>query len=226
MKKYPALSYTAIKLFETCPYQFYQDKILKAVPYVQTEAAAAGDRIHKELEAYILKDGNHELSDEAKPYKDLIEGLRKLPGKKFVETKMAMDWGVKKVDYFKGKDIWIRGQFDFMALTGDYAKMVDYKTGSYKYPDIGQLELMSTLAFLHFPELQKVDASLVFIKHNAIAKRSFTRDKMPAYIDKWKNRSIPIIQAVEKHEWKAQRNNLCKWCPIKDCRFHPSMNEV
>ena len=218
--KYPALSYTAIKMYETCPFRYYQEKILKTVPYVQTEAAALGDRIHKELENFVLNDGNYKLSDEAAKYEKLMKGLIALPGKKYVETKMAMDWKVKKVEYF-GKNVWIRGQFDFMALDGDQAKMVDYKTGSHRYPDVGQLELMSALAFLHFPELNKVDASLLFINHNAIAKASFERAKMPAYIDKWMNRSIPIVQATELREWPAKRNNLCAWCPITDCRFHP-----
>lgn len=223
MAKYPALSYTAIKLYETCPYRFYQEKILKTVPYEQSEAAALGDRIHKELEAYILKDGQHTLSDEAKPFHAYVEGLRLKPGMKFVETKMAMDWNVKKVDYFKGKDIWIRGQFDFMTVDGGVGKMVDYKTGSDRYPDVGQLELMSTLAFLHFPELKTVEACLLFINKNSLVKASFTRDKMPAYVEKWKNRSIPIVQSIETRDWKATKNALCKWCPIKDCRFHPTM---
>lgn len=220
--KYPALSYTAIKLYETCPYRYFQEKVAKTVPYVQTEAAALGDRVHKELEAYILNDGNYKLSEEAAKYEKLVQGLHALPGKKYVETKMAMNWKVEKVEYF-GKNVWIRGQFDFMAVDGDYAKMIDYKTGSDKYPDVGQLELMSTLAFLHFPELQHVDASLLFINKNSIAKASFSRAKMPAYIDKWMNRSIPIVKATELREWPARRNNLCKWCPITDCRFHPNM---
>lgn len=223
MNKYPALSYTAIKLYETCPYRFYQEKILKTVPYVQSEAAALGDRVHKEFENYINQGPSYTLSAEAQPYKRLIHGLWEKPGDKYVEKKMALDWEARQVAYFKGKNIWVRGQFDYMTVNDDYGSMVDYKTGSNRYPDVGQLELMSLLAFLHFPKLNYIKGSLLFIKHNTLVQAEFTRDKMPTYIETWKRRSIPIIQSVEKREWPAKRNNLCGWCPIKDCRYHPSM---
>lgn len=224
MKKYPALSYTAIKLYEQCPFRFYQEKILKTVPYVQSEEAARGDRIHKELENYVLaynQGRKYELSEEAKPYEPIVENLCARPGTKYVETKMSMDWQCRKVDYFKGKDIWIRGQFDFMVVDKDTAKMIDYKTGSARYPDVGQLELMAALSFLHFPEINSISASLLFINHNTISKAEFTRDKMPSYIEKWKAKSVPICQSIETKTWPARKNALCGWCPITDCRHHP-----
>lgn len=221
MAKYPALSYTAIKSYETCPFRFYQEKILKTVPYVQTPEAELGDKIHKELEDYIKRDGQVELQL-AKPYQPIVEHLRQLPGQKQVETKMAMDWQCRQVDYFKGRDIWIRGQYDFIAIDQNgIGKMIDYKTGSAKYPDTDQLELMSVLAFLHEPDLKETDCSLIFLKHNVISKARFTRAKMPQYIEKWKARSIPICQSVETKNWPARKGPLCGWCPIMDCRFHP-----
>lgn len=223
MKEYPALSYTAIKLYELCPFRFFHEKIAKTVPYVQSEEAAKGDRIHKEFEAYIKSGGKHTLSDEASPWQGLLYGLLQKPGDKFCETKMCLDWKCRQVDYFKGRDIWLRGQFDLMIKQGDTASIVDYKTGSSRYPDLDQLELMSAMAFLHFPDLNTVNARLLFIKDLKLVMGQFVRDKLPAYIETWKQRSVPIVQACETKDWKAKPNNLCGYCPITDCRHHPKM---
>lgn len=219
--KYPALSYTAIKMYEQCPYRFYQEKIIKSVPYVQSEEAAYGDRLHKEFESYIRDD---RPLNEGKKFERLLAGLKAKPGVKLVETKMCLDWKMNKVDYFKGRDIWLRGQYDLMINAGDgTAKIIDYKTGSSRYPDTAQLELMSMMTFMYHPDIEEIKATLLFLKDLKLHQIICSRIKLPAYQEKWKNRSIPIVQSCETRSWPATPNALCKWCPISDCRHHPSM---
>jgi ATP-dependent exoDNAse (exonuclease V) beta subunit len=42
---------------------------------------------------------------------------------------------------FKDDNRWVRGIVDLLIVDNDYAFIVDYKTGSHKYPDPKQLRL-------------------------------------------------------------------------------------
>lgn len=211
------LSFSAIKLYEQCPQRFYQEKVLKKFPYHQTEAAARGDRIHKEFESFI-RDGTP--LNEALPFKDWVETFAEQAGEKHVEFKMAMDWKANKVGYFKGRDIWIRGQFDLLVEQGENAVMIDYKTGKSKYADTGQLELMSVLTFIHFPKINKITGALVFIDESKVVRDTYHRDKMDEYKDRWLQRSIPIITSLTTRKFQMKESPLCAFCPCIDCPYY------
>lgn len=221
------LSFSAIKQFEQCPQRFYQEKVIKKFPYVQSESAERGDIIHKEFEVYI-KDGvpltEPSPTDKkvglAKPYEKWVKTIANQPGTKYVEHKMAIDWQGKKVGYFRGKDIWIRGQFDVLVELSNKALMFDYKTGKSKYADTGQLELMSLLAFIHFPKLEMINGALLFVEENKIIKSLYSRDKMGEYKEKWLDRSIPIVQALTTRKFPMKQSGLCKFCPCIDCPYY------
>ncbi len=221
------LSHTAIKAFEQCPQRFYQERVLKKFPYEQSESAKKGDIIHKEFEAYV-KDGTPFTEPDpadpykglALPYKSLLDIFVQQDGDKHVEMKMAMNWQAQKVGYFKGQNIWIRGQFDLLVVQGEHAVMIDYKTGKSKYADTSQLELMSVLAFIHFPKLEKITGALLFIEEDKIIQDTYTRDKMQEYIDKWLQRSIPIVQALTTRKFPMKQSGLCGYCPVIDCPYY------
>lgn len=221
------LSFSAIKQFEQCPQRFYQEKVIKKFPYVQSESAKKGDIIHKEFEAYI-KDGvpltqptpaNNEVGL-AKPYEAWVKAIAKRPGNKHVELKMAVNWQGDKVGYYRGKDIWLRGQFDVMVEQDGKALLFDYKTGKSKYADMGQLEVMSMLAFVHFPKLDLIHGALLFIEEGKVIKSAYSRDKMAEYKEKWLNRSIPIVQALTTRKFPMKQSGLCKFCPCLDCPYY------
>ena len=213
------LSFTAIKAFEQCPQRFYQERVLKKFPYEQSEEAKRGDMIHKAFENFI-KDGTP-LPDYAEPFRDWVEVFAEQDGDKHAEFKMAMDWQAKKVGYFRGKNIWIRGQFDLLVDQGDHAVMIDYKTGKSKFADTGQLELMSILTFIHFPKINTITGALVFIDEKKVIRDSYSRDKMPEYIERWTSRSIPIVRALTSRKFPMKQSGLCGWCPVIDCPYHP-----
>ncbi len=75
---------------------------------------------------------------------------------------MAMDWQAKKVGYFRGKNIWIRGQFDLLVDQGEHAVMT--VIGKSKFADTGQLELMSILTFIHFPKINRLQMLYLSMK--------------------------------------------------------------
>lgn len=212
------LSFTAIKAFEQCPQRFYQERVLKKFPYVQSEQAQRGDEIHKAFENYV-KD-NAPLPPIAQPFSAWVDTFKQQYGDKHVEFKMAMNWQAEKVGYFKGRNIWIRGQFDLLVDRGTDAVMIDYKTGKSKYADAGQLELMSILTFIHFPKIQEIKGALVFLDETKIVSDTYSRDKMDTYIERWKSRSIPIVQALTSRKFPMKQSGLCAYCPVIDCPYY------
>ena len=58
MTKVAPWSFSRLKSFEQCPKQFYHEKILKAFPFVQTEAILYGNEFHKAAENFIGKKVN------------------------------------------------------------------------------------------------------------------------------------------------------------------------
>lgn len=208
------LSFTAIKDFEKCPQRFYQEKVLKKFPYVQTPQAERGDKIHKELEAFVI---NGDPLDIAAPYAPWVETFVAQPGDLYAEYKMAMDWQGRKVGYFKGRDIWIRGQFDLLVDQGDKAVMIDYKTGKSKYADMGQLELMSLLTFIHFPKINRITGALIFLDEGKVIRDSYERENAGEYREKWLERSIPIVTALTTRKFPMKPSFLCSYCPVISC---------
>lgn len=221
------LSFSAIKSFEQCPQRFYQEKVLKKFPYEQSPQAKRGDIIHKEFESFIrdnvpltLPDPTNDELGLAKPHEHWVQSIAKRSGNKHVEFKMAINWHGQKVGYFRGKDIWIRGQFDLLVENDDKALMFDYKTGKSKYADTGQLELMSLLTFIHFPKINLIHGALLFIDENKIIKEVYSRDKMDEYKEKWLTRSIPIVQALTTRKFPMKQSGLCAFCPCIDCPYY------
>lgn len=209
------LSFSAIKLYEQCPHRFYQDKVLKRFPYVQGPAANRGEQIHKAFEDFIKSDTP--LPEIAIPFRQWVETFKAQEGVKHCEYKMAMSWSVKPTDYFRGRNIWIRGQFDLMVEQGSHAVIIDYKTGKSKYADISQIELMALMAFLHFPEINTIKGALVFVDESKVVKGDYSRDKMDEYIDRWRKRSMPIVQSLTTRKFLMKPSGLCGFCPVTDC---------
>lgn len=220
-KKVP-LSFSAIKTFENCPFKFRHTTKSVGGRYLfqPSEASEKGNRMHKAFEEYVLY--GTPLPQEFKHHEYFMQKLKAIPGKKTCEHKMALNWNREQVDYMRGKDIWLRGQYDLMINpTPDTAIMIDYKTGKSKYPDLEQLQCMSMMAFHYFPELQTINGTLIFVEENyKTFKETFTRDKMDSYVNQWKQRAIPVIQALNTNTWQPRENPLCGWCPVVECPFN------
>lgn len=220
------LSFSAIKQFEKCPYEFYCMKYHSdKYPYQQNAAAARGEAIHKELEEYVKSGAPLGVAKEFEP---LARNIVAQPGKKHPEYKMAINWKCEPVAYFRGKDIWLRGQFDLMVDNPDTTHILDYKTGKSKYADIGQLECMAMMTFIHFPKVNKIKGSLVFLDEKKLISNTYERDKQQDYIDRWLARSMPIVEATRACDpahptgaFPQREQFLCNFCSVTDCPLHP-----
>jgi hypothetical protein len=120
---------------------------------------------------------------------------------------------------FNDENRWVRGIADLVIIDGINAFVVDYKTGSNKYPDPKQLRLMALMIFTHFPEVQKVKGGLMFIMKNSFLTEEYHRNDM----DKsWKMFEQPLKRletSYDYDQWTANPTPLCGWCPVKSCEF-------
>jgi len=212
-----AWSFSSIKTFDTCPRKYHAEKVEKLYPFVETEQTLYGKEVHKAAEEYI-RDGKP-LAPGYMKFQPALDSLNRIEGEKLCELELALTLD-KKPTKFLADDVWVRGIADLIILNGEKARVVDYKTGSAKYPDKGQLELMALMVFEHYPEVQRVKAALVFLLHDVVVKEKYTRDMLPDLWAKWEEKAGLLRAAYENDKWPPKPNGLCKkWCPVQHCEF-------
>lgn len=213
-------SHSALKDYEGCPKRYQEVRVLKNYKFTETEATKYGTQLHLAAEEYIRDD--KELPEQFLFIKDVLDSLKKKPGRKLCEHQMALDINLQPCDW-KAKDVWVRGIADLLIVEDDNltAWVVDYKTGNNKYPDREQLKLMALMVFAHFPHIRKVNAALLFVVKNDMVKASFTREEAePAWWD-YRERIARIEQAHDTGVWNMKPSPLCPWCPVTTCVNHP-----
>lgn len=210
-------SFSVIKDFETCPKKYYEEKVIKRYPFVQNDAARYGDEVHKAIEKYI-KDGKP--LGEHKRFKKVVDTILAKPGEFLPEQKMALTPEKKPVSWF-GKGVWVRGMSDLTVIRDKYTLVLDWKTGSAKYPDPGQLEVMALLTWRLYPEVDKIKAALVFLLHNKMFTEEFTREDEERLWAKWHKKVERLEKAHHAKSFPPKQNGLCrKWCPVEHCEFN------
>jgi RecB family exonuclease len=151
----------------------------------------------------------------------MIDALLAKEGEKSVEIQMALDINLQPVEWFS-KAAWVRGIADLLILDGEIAWVVDYKTGSNKYPDRNQLDLMSLLVFAHYPEVQQVNSALLFVVKNSMIKHKVKREDVDKLWWEYRERVSRIEASHANEVWNPKQSGLCPWCPVKTCEFHPN----
>ena len=209
-------SYSKIKAFEQCPKQFYHDKILKEVPFKETEATLYGTAFHTAAENYIGKD--EPLPSKFSFAQKMLDSLKNKQGEKLCELKLGITEDLEPCGFYD-ENVWFRGIADLIILDGDLAWVIDYKTGkSSKYADKGQLELMAMSVFKHYPQVKTVRAGLVFVISNDLVKSTYTEYDKPKLWEKWLAKYKQMETAAVEEVWNAKPNGLCRrHCPIIEC---------
>ena len=155
-------SYSALKQYQNCPKQYYEIKVAQNYTIIPSEKMIYGTEVHKALEDYV-RDGVA-LVKNYERFKSVVDELIAIPGTKYPEYEMALTKD-RKVCAIDDPGRWVRGIVDLLIVDGENAFIVDYKTGSNKYPDPKQLRLMALMTFAHFPEVQKIKGGLLFVMH-------------------------------------------------------------
>lgn len=212
-------SHSSLKDYEGCARRYHEVKILKKYPFQETEATRYGTQLHLAAEEHIRDD--KPLPPQFAFIQPTLDALKKKPGRKLAEQKMALDEDLCPVGWFD-KKVWVRGIADLLILDDDNltAWVVDYKTGNNKYPDREQLVLMSLMVFRHYPHIREVKSALLFVVKEDMVKHSMSVDEAEAEWWRYRERVGRIAASMEADVWNPTRTPLCGWCPVKSCEFH------
>jgi RecB family exonuclease len=209
-------------VFEQCRYRAklkYIDRVpepKRPLPPGKSEHANdRGTRIHECAELFVK--GGVELIEELHPFKDRLTELRTQfsEGKVELEGEWAFDneWTPTA---WASQTAWCRMKLDVLVNEGDYAKVIDYKTGrkhgnEVKHAEQGQLYQLAT--FCRYPDVEVVDVEFWYIDQgpDQDMSMSYTREQGTRYIDKYHKRGVAVTSAVE---FPPNPNAYsCKWCP-------------
>lgn len=214
----PAWSFSGMKLYETCPRKYHAEKVEKLYPFKDTKATIYGKEVHLAAEEYI-RDGK-DLAKGYEQFRPMLDKLKNMKGEKLCELQMALTEELTPTE-FLAKDVWVRGIADLIIINGETARVVDYKTGSAKYPDTGQLELMALMLMAYYPEVKHVKAGLLFMLHDTFITAEYHRDDIDEMWQRWKNKYARLAASYEHNKWSPNPNGLCrKWCPVEHCEFN------
>jgi hypothetical protein len=217
-------SHSAIKDFESCPRKYHEVRVLKKYPFEETDQSIYGTNLHKAIEDYIER--GICLPHEFIFVRDVVDAVIHRSGEKMAEVKMAFDSHLAAVDWFD-PTVWVRGIADLIILDheNNHAWLVDWKTGSNRYPDKGQLELMSIMIMTMFPNIDFVSSALIYLVKNDMVKGRMARSEMPKHWQQYRERFDNILYADEAGQWQEQQSGLCKkHCPVLDCMFNGRAN--
>lgn len=209
-------SFSAIKLFENCPKRYFHQRIEKSVKDEGGVASKHGERVHKALEDR-LKDGVP-LPPELQKHEAAMRVVESAPGNQYTEIELTLTKDFEPTGWFDD-GAWLRSKLDQLTINGKVALVQDWKTGKRK-PDPFQLELFAFQVFMHYPEVEVVLASFVWLMDEKVDSHRFTRADMPALTAELMGRIRRIEQAHANDNWPARPSGLCGYCPCQSfCEF-------
>lgn len=213
-------SHSSLKDFEGCARRYHEVKILKKYPFKDTVHTIYGKDVHKAIEDYG-RDGTP-MPEQFGFVKPTVDALLAKPGRKLFEHEMALTKDLQPCA-FGASDRWVRGIADLLIINDENltARVVDWKTGSDKYPDRDQLVLMSLMVFAHFPHVRSVSAALFFVVKGTMVKQKMSRDEAEDAWWRYRERVAKLEAAHETGVWNPTQTPLCGWCPVTGCPFNP-----
>lgn len=213
-------SHSSLKDFEGCARRYHEVKLLKKYPTPETEQIKYGKELHKAAEDYV-RDGTP-IPEQFAFVKPTIDALMTKSGRRYPEFEMALTENLTPCG-FKDDAVWVRGIADLLIVDDDNltAWVVDYKTGNNKYPDVGQLELMSLMVFANFPHIRQVNSALLFVVKETMVKAKMMVEEAPAAWQRYRERVAKLAACHDNDVWNPNQTPLCGWCPVRSCEFNP-----
>jgi len=208
-------SFSSLKEYVNCPKQYQEVKVLKRYFKQTTPEMTYGNEVHKALENYV-KDGTP-LVKNYSHFKPLMDTIIEIEGEKFPEQRMALDKDGNACKYSEG---WVRGIVDLLIVRGDTGYILDYKTGSNKYPDPKQLKLMALMTFAHHPEINTINAGLLFVAYNSFVDETYQRSDIDSLWASFEPDLRRLDNSYVTDMWNPNPTPLCGWCPVRTCEHY------
>lgn len=204
-------------MYENCPQRYYRQRIKKDVRDVGSAASKEGEKVHKALELRL--DEGKPLPKDLEHMEPLCAKLDAAAGELFAEQKYTLNERLDVVDWFDD-GAWIRVMIDVLIINGTTAVVIDWKNGK-RNIDHFQMESTAAQIFMHYPEIETVKTTLVWVKHGKTDPETYTRkDNFNSSWEAIYERVALIEKSVEKDEWPAKPSGLCGWCPAQtSCQY-------
>jgi len=213
-----ALSYSRLSTFEQCQAKFDYLYVSKTVKDQGNEVSAYGNRVHEVLELYGKDELPTPLGLEAKQtlqkWGGLVDKIKSKRGEKYYEYQMAIDKRRVPTGWYDG-DAYFRSIADVLVVDGDTAYCLDYKTGKVK-DNPTQLQLFAAMVFAHFPNVQEVKTSFIWLKFDQVDNTTYKRDHLEALWNGLQPRLDMVKEVVDLGYFKTKPSGLCPWCPAQD----------
>jgi hypothetical protein len=209
-------SYSSIKLYENCPYRYFRQRVLKDVVDEGGEASKYGERIHEYLE-HRLK-SNKMLPQDVAHYEPLCASVEKIAqdGQLLIEHELVLTNNLTPTGWWDA-DAWLRSKLDILVLNGTLANVMDWKTGK-RNADQFQMQLFAAQVFKHFPEVDTVKTSLVWLKTMEMDTETYYRGQVNEIWADVMKRIQRIYTSLEHDNWPMKPSGLCRFCPARhDC---------
>jgi len=210
-------SFSSLKDFTNCPRQYHEVKVLQRFKKTASKQMLYGSAVHKALEDYT-KD-NTPLPKNYERFKATVDAFLNIPGEKYAEHQMALTSDLEPCS-FGYSERWVRGIADLLVVDNDVAYVVDYKTGSNRYPDPDQLKLMALMVFEHFETVQTVKGGLMFVMHDSFYTQEYDRKDKDVLWKSFRDKVAQLNESMANGEWPARPTPLCGWCPVNTCEHH------
>lgn len=210
-------SHSALEQFKNCPRQYHEVRIAKSVTETKGEATIWGEQVHKHFEDY-LTDGVV-LPPELSAHEPFLNRLLDLPhDHRFVEQRIALNRTATPCEFF-GDDVWFRGVIDFGIVHGDFARIIDFKTGKH-HTKFGQLKLFALHTFAAYPEVQSVRCEYYWTQTLTLNGQTYIREQIPSLWASFIPDLKQYAEAFRTDTWQPRPSGLCNgWCCVTDCEF-------
>ena len=132
------------------------------------------------------------------------------------ELQVTFNARMNEVSWFD-KKAWCRVIFDLLIIVGDFALIIDWKTGKVK-PYSDQLKLFAGAVMTKYPQVKRVLSAYVWLEHPTQAPvwAEYTRKDQEAIWMEFGDRAELIQLANESGNWPAKKNMFCGWCDASE----------
>lgn len=220
-----AWSYSALKVYEECPYRTYISRV-KGVKEPSGPAAERGTQIHQLAEDYV-NGSITSLPKELAKFENQFEELASLfkEGKAELEGEWGFDLDWSPVGWME-KETWARVKLDAMVFEDKTsARVIDYKTGKKWGNELVHSQqglLYAIAAFFKYPDLEYAQTEFWYLDKGETTKKPYTRKDAMVFAPGFHRRAIKMTTETEFNPTPS--TNSCKWCSFRkgdepECRW-------
>ena len=221
--KLPALSYSSISKFETCPYQWKETYINKSIKFTANAATDYGNEVHKAFDQRFKT--KKPLTGVMSEYEPLAQTFEKVKGSLESEKEIAIDKDGNLVSWWD-KSVTERAKLDVFVNHGDGKAIIwAWKTGSYRPSE--ELEYFSTLVFQTQPTIEKIKTGFQWLKKDSPPPtiKIYTRDDYEKLRKSFDSKIERIEESLEHDRFPKVQSGLCKnYCGSPSCQHSGAYN--